>query len=215
MENTHLRIYDKVKTPPEEALRPINAGRLKGKTDISPQWRIKVMTETFGVCGIGWKFEISKQWTEPADSGQIFAFVNVDLYVKDNDKWSEPIPGTGGTLLIVNEKNGTYSNDEAFKMSLTDALGMAMKCLGVASDVYMGLLDGGGNNDSSKYQNDRQTNQTNFVTREIKPSELEKFWNGKIYKGNIIYIEKDKIQLSQEQHRKLLNHSKYKPDEKK
>lgn len=33
------------------------AGKLKGKTDINPMWRIKVLTETFGPCGEGWKTE--------------------------------------------------------------------------------------------------------------------------------------------------------------
>jgi hypothetical protein len=207
-----LEIYNKLKTPPKEALKPIKAGRLKGKTDISPQWRIQVMTEAFGPCGIGWKFEITKQWTEPADSGQIFAFVNINLYIKDGDNWSDAIPGTGGTLLIVNEKNGLYSNDEAYKMSLTDALGMAMKCLGVAADVYMGLLDSGGNNDSSKYQSSNQGNQTNFETRELTSTEVKEKWNGKIYKGDIVYIDNKKVQPPKDQVDRLKNHEKYKPD---
>lgn len=216
MEN--LAIYNNLRTPPAEALKEIRAGRLKGKTDISPQWRIQAMTEQFGVCGIGWKFEITKQWTEQGDSVQVFAFVNVNLFIKDGDKWSDPIPGTGGTLLIVNESKGLYSDDEAYKKSLTDALGMAMKFLGVAADVYMGMLDnGGGNrsNDTSKYQGQNTQKQTNFVTRQIKPSELDSDWNGKVYAGNVIYLSNDKIQLSQEQHAHIISHHKYKPDEKK
>lgn len=43
--------YIKVSTPPEDALKPIVAGNLKGKTDISPQWKIEAMTETYGMCG--------------------------------------------------------------------------------------------------------------------------------------------------------------------
>jgi len=34
------------------------------------------------------------------------------------------------------EKNGYYVSDEADKMALTDAMGVAMKALGVAADVY-------------------------------------------------------------------------------
>lgn len=212
MEN--LKVYNNLKTPPKKALKPIKAGRLKGKTDISPQWRIEALTNEFGICGIGWKFEIAKQWTEPADSGQVFAFINVNLFIKDGDKWSDAIPGTGGTLLIVNEKNGAYSNDEAYKMSLTDALGMAMKCLGVAADVYMGKLNSDGNNDSSKYQAIKQQNQTNFETREITKSEVEK-WNGKIYSGNSVYVNNIKVIPPPEQIEKLKTHPNYKPDEKK
>lgn len=211
----NLDIYNNLKTPPAEALKPIKAGRLKGKTDISPQWRIEAMTNQFGICGIGWKYEIAKQWTENADVGQVFAFINVNIYIKNEGEWSDPIPGTGGTLLIVNEKNGVYSDDEAFKKSLTDALGMAMKFLGVAADVYMGKLDSDNNNDHSKYQGNTQQNQTNFETRELTQGEVKSKWNGKIYAGNSVFIDNKKIIISKEQVDKLKTHENYKPDDKK
>ena len=213
MEN--LEIYNSLRTPPKEALRPIKAGRLKGKTDISPQWRIEAMTKAFGPCGIGWKYAITKQWREEADSGQVFANINIDLFFKYKGEWSEPVPGTGGTLLIVNERNGIYSDDEAYKKSLTDALGVAMKALGMAADVYMGKIDDGGNNDSSKYQGGKQQNQTNFQARELTQSEVETKWNGRLYAGNTVYIDNKKIIPTEEQVIKLKNHPKYKPDEKK
>ena len=43
MEN--LGIYERVRQVPEAAKRSIQAGRLKGKTDINPMWRIKALTE--------------------------------------------------------------------------------------------------------------------------------------------------------------------------
>ena len=50
MEN--MDIYDRVRTAPQDALKPITGGRLNGKTDINPMWRIKTLTELFGPCGI-------------------------------------------------------------------------------------------------------------------------------------------------------------------
>ena len=47
MEN--LEIYNKVKSVPEHAQSKIFGGRLKGMTDIKPQWRIQKMTEIFGL----------------------------------------------------------------------------------------------------------------------------------------------------------------------
>ena len=41
----HMDIYEAVRTPPQEALKAIEAGRLKGMTDINPMWRIKALTE--------------------------------------------------------------------------------------------------------------------------------------------------------------------------
>lgn len=161
-----LEYYNKLKTPPSEALKPIAAGRLKGKTDISPQWRIEKMTEVFGICGFGWKYQIVKTWTEPASDNQIFAFLELNLFYKIGDIWSDAIPSIGGTLMVVSEKNGMYSNDEAYKMSLTDALGNAMKALGMAADVYMGKLNNGGDVDTSKYQSEKQ--QVQQPKREIE-----------------------------------------------
>lgn len=144
----NLEFWNKVKQPPPQALRAIQAGRLKGKSDINPMWRYQAMTEMFGPCGIGWKFEVVKLWTEPANDGQTFAFAHVLLYVKEevpgrgSHVWSDPIPGIGGSLLLQKESSGIHANDEAFKMATTDALGTAMKMLGFAADVYGGLWDG-------------------------------------------------------------------------
>lgn len=136
-----METWDKLKTPPASAIKKIQAGRLKGKSDINPQWRYQAMTETFGPCGSGWKFEIQKTWVSEGSDKQLVQNVQILLYVLDNGKWSEPIPGVGGSMLVAKEKNGLYTNDEAVKMALTDALGVAMKMLGMAADVYRGMWE--------------------------------------------------------------------------
>ena len=140
----NMSIYEKVRQCPQNALRPINAGRLKGKSDINPMWRIKALTETFGACGIGWYYDITRQWTEQGANGEISAFVNINLYVLVGGEWSKPIVGTGGSAFVANERNGQYTNDEAYKMALTDAISVACKALGFAADVYW-------QQDSTKY----------------------------------------------------------------
>lgn len=133
--NDNMRIYESVRKVPDSAKKPIGAGRLKGMTDVNPMWRIKTLTEVFGACGIGWKYEITKQWVE-AYGQEVKAFCNVLLYFKNGEKWSEPIPGTGGSSMVTMERNGAYVSDEAYKMALTDALSVTCKALGVAADVY-------------------------------------------------------------------------------
>ena len=140
MEN--LKIYNTIKQPPREALRTIKGGRLSGMTDVNPQWRYKSMTELFGVCGVGWKYEVAKLWNEPIEGGQVFAFAEVNVYVKIDDKWSDPIPGVGGSMLVTKEQAGLHASDEGYKMAITDALSVAMKMLGMAGDIYAGLFDG-------------------------------------------------------------------------
>lgn len=134
-ENNNLGLYNKLRLVPDVAKKTIAAGRLKGMTDINPMYRVKVMTEVFGVCGIGWRYEIVKQWNEQ-HGNEVKAFTNINLYVKVNGEWSEAIPGCGGSTLVEQNQRGIYVNDEGYKMSLTDALSVAMKALGVAADVY-------------------------------------------------------------------------------
>ena len=134
--------YNAVKTVPQSALKVIDFGKLKGKYDISPQWRWEILTETYGMCGIGWRFEIvSTQQVPVEETKETMLYVLVNLYIKDGDEWSEPIPGYGGDFLIYKDKNGFHGNDEAFKMAVTDALGTAAKMIGVGADVYRGLQD--------------------------------------------------------------------------
>lgn len=142
MEN--LKLYEALRVVPDTAKRPIAAGRLKGKTDINPLYRIKALTEQFGPCGVGWKYEVTNKWLEPGAKGEIAAFVDINLYYRWEGKWSEPIPGTGGSAFVENERNGLYTSDECFKMALTDAISVACKALGVGADVYW-------ENDRTKY----------------------------------------------------------------
>lgn len=140
----NLEVYNALRTPPKEALSEIKAGRMKGKTDINPMWRIKALTERFGPCGIGWKYIITKQWLEPGPGGEVSAFCNIDLYYKLGGEWSEAVPGTGGSSFVAKEKSGLYVSDECYKMALTDAISVAAKALGVAGDIYW-------QNDPTKY----------------------------------------------------------------
>jgi hypothetical protein len=134
-EKNNMAVYNAMRSVPQEALKTIGAGRLKGMSDINPMWRIQKMTEVFGLCGIGWKYEIVNQWNENFGN-EIKAFCNINLYVKVDGEWSEPIPGTGGSSFVTMERNGAYVNDECLKMALTDALSVAMKALGMAADIY-------------------------------------------------------------------------------
>jgi hypothetical protein len=145
----NMQYWNSFNQPPRTALKEIQAGRMKGKTDINPQWRYEAMTKTFGVVGIGWKFTIDKMWTEIAANDETMAFVNVSVYVKVDGSWSDAIQGNGGSTLVVHESSKMYNDDDAFKKATTDALSTAMKMLGVAADIYAGGWDG------AKYRNEQ------------------------------------------------------------
>lgn len=156
--------YKKMSRPPETALRKIEAGDLKGKTDINPQWRYEIMDEVYGPCGDGWKYEIVKLWDYPTQDGTVLAFAQINVYVKTADGWSDPIPGLGGNTLVDMVKGYNQGdpkrpkpNDEGYKMAITDALGTALKMLGVAADIYAGRWDG------SKYRDDGAESASELV----------------------------------------------------
>lgn len=133
--------YNRLATPPADATKAIEAGRLKGKTDINPQWKIEAMTKEYGECGRGWWFDIVKENVVPLNDGQILLFMQVAVFTADGEKTSNPVIGCGGDFIVKKNKNGLEPNDEAYKMCLTDALGNALKCLGVGATVFRGKYD--------------------------------------------------------------------------
>lgn len=141
MEN--LRIYEQCRSVPETAKKEINGGRLNGKTDINPMWRIKTLTEQFGPIGIGWYYKKISEKKEVVGE-ETAVFVDIELYIKADGEWSKPIFGTGGSMLASKEKSGIYVSDECYKMATTDAISVACKQLGIGADVYW-------ESDASKY----------------------------------------------------------------
>lgn len=132
----NLDIYEAVRAAPAEAQKPIKGGRLSGMTDISPMWRIKKLTELFGPCGIGWWYTITDKRILAGEGGTLMAAVDIELYYKYGEEISQPIPATGGSMLVAKEQKGLYTSDECFKMALTDAISVACKALGMGADIY-------------------------------------------------------------------------------
>lgn len=170
----NLELWNKLKQPPPTALKAITGGRLKGMTDVNPQWRYQALTEEFGPCGVGWKYRVVKTWNEPGSDGQIFAFADIQLFVKIDGKWSSPIPGHGGSMLVANEKSGPHSSDEGYKMAITDALSVACKMIGIAADIYAGMWDGIQYREEPKYINLDQQTILNDLVKETDTN-IEKF----------------------------------------
>lgn len=188
--SNNLELYNKVRSVPQEAKKEIKGGRLKGMTDINPMWRIKTLTEQFGICGVGWKTEIVRTWLDTGANGEIIANVEIKFFVKIDNQWSEGIPGIGGSKFTAKESNSIYTDDECYKKAYTDACSVAFKMLGIGADVYF-------EKDKTKYdvkeENVQQTTNTKSkfaqVTELIKDTELTmdnvKEWIIKYYKEDI------------------------------
>ena len=152
----NLEIYEKYKKVPAEALKPFDNGNFKG-TDINSMWRIKCLTEQFGVVGHGWTTKVLRTWTETdANTNDVLAFAEIEMKVKIDGEWGEPFTATGGNKLLTYVKSKDYfkTSDEAFKMAITDAFGVACKYLGIGADVYWA-------NDKSKYTENQENEPKN------------------------------------------------------
>ena len=144
LKENNLKFWNEYKQVPSNALRNFDNGRFKG-TDINTMWRLKSLTEAFGMVGFGWYYNLKRTWVETTQNSEQFAFAEIELFVKVDGEWSKPIVGTGGNKITSVKKDGTYmTSDEAFKMAITDAIGVACRSLGMGADVYW-------ENDRTKY----------------------------------------------------------------
>jgi hypothetical protein len=136
----NMRIWSVLgKTDPAHTQKFTRPGGFKG-TAVKPMWANKQMTELFGPCGVGWGTSEPKFQLVTADE-EILVYCTVGMWYFDNGLKEGLVYGIGGDKVLLKTQQGLRSDDEAFKKSYTDALSNAMKFIGVAADVHMGLFD--------------------------------------------------------------------------
>lgn len=140
--NKNLSVWNQFNQVPAHFTKPIAGGKLKGKSDINPQWRLMAMTQAFGSVGHGWTYRIVRTWNEIAPDGSVMCFAEVAVKTKLDGEWGQEFSGIGGSNTVEKNKNGLVANDEGYKMAVTDALSVAFKAVGVAADIYLGNYDG-------------------------------------------------------------------------
>ena len=182
MEN--LTIYNQLKSVPKEFLKTIGAGRLKGMSDIKPQWRILKLSETFGACGFGWKIQNLRFDYRNVENEVVVNCYLEFLYKNSNNEWSEPIPGVGGSNFSTFENKTNYDtqkkertlyvSDEAEKMAYTDAISVATKMIGLAGDIYIGH---GGKYDNNELTNNKIITASQKIESCTSLDDLGTVWN--------------------------------------
>ena len=132
-----LSLEEKLKADfPEEAYSADNSRGFE-LTSIKAAYVIERLNEVFGLCGTGWKYEVSKFDNALDDTTGSVAEVGVKVklwYKMENGEWSEPITHVGGKRVV----KGNYT--DARKSAITDGLTKIASMLGVGHKAFKGLI---------------------------------------------------------------------------
>lgn len=156
----NLAIWNALGKTDPAATKPFKRGGGFSGTAVKPMWIVKRLTEQFGPAGVGWGVNKPEfQVVEAAGDVLVYCTVSAWHGAKDNVLW-----GVGGDKVAGKNKNGPFSDDEAFKKAFTDAINNAFKSIGVAADIHMGLFD------DDKYVSQMRTE---FTEPEEPPASLQ------------------------------------------
>lgn len=166
--SSNLDIWNSLgRTSPSHTKSFQRAGGFKG-TAIKPIYTEQKMTEEFGPAGMGWGFSEPNFQLVSGSDGQLAVYCWLTLwYVRDGVR-SDGITGVGGDFVIVKQSSGLRTDDEAFKKAFTDAIGNAMKHLGMSADVHMGRFD------DSKYVRELEQEEAEEKRQAPKPTLVPK-----------------------------------------
>jgi hypothetical protein len=142
----NLDLWKLVERTDPAQTKPITGKPYKG-TSPKPYFIVHEATRVFGPCGIGWGFNIVSDRVEDGAPGDRVHIVHIKVWYIHGDKRGE-VEHVGQTMFCGKNKNGPYTDEDAPKKSVTDALVKALSMIGFAGDIFMGRYD------DSKYVND-------------------------------------------------------------
>ena len=162
--NTNTKLWDTLyPTDPKHTKQFKRGGGFSG-TAIKPMWAVLRATEVFGAVGQGWGWDVLEDRIEDGADGVRIWFSKVQLwYVVEGERFKTG-PQWGATEFIAKRSSGFFTDEEAAKKSVTDALTKCLSYLGLGGDVHMGQFD------DSKYVSDRAADQQ----KDDKAKEIEK-----------------------------------------
>lgn len=134
----NLRIWAALgKTDPAHTKGFSRAGGFRG-TSTKPIWVYRRLTEQFGPVGVGWGHNKPDYQVVNGGNDEVLVYCTVECWHTSREN---TFHGVGGDKVVAKNKNGLFSDDEAFKKAFTDAVMNAFKSVGVAADIHMGLFD--------------------------------------------------------------------------
>lgn len=136
----NLALWHQVEKTPPDQTKEITGKSYKG-TSPKPYYLVQKATETFGPIGIGWGFTIEDERIEEGAGGERMSIARVKVWFKWNGERGE-VEHIGGTSFSGTRRNGNvFTDEDAPKKSVTDALIKALSMIGFAGDIFMGRYD--------------------------------------------------------------------------
>lgn len=145
MTNTHLDLWERAQTTDPNYTKGFNRGGGFKGTSTNATYLAKRATEEFGPCGIGWGVKVlDEQIIEGHPLSETcntkVHTVRVQLwYIRDGQRGE--IEQYGQTTMVGKDSRGLYTDEEAPKKSITDAMTKCLSLLGFAADIHLGLYD--------------------------------------------------------------------------
>lgn len=137
---SNMALWESVEKTDPGQTKPITGKPYNG-TSPKPYYLIRKATETFGPCGIGWGFSIIGERVEDGAQGDKVHIAHVRVWYVWDGKRGE-VDHVGQTMFAGKRKDGkTYTDEDAPKKSVTDALVKALSMIGFAGDIFIGRYD--------------------------------------------------------------------------
>lgn len=150
--DNNLQLWDQVRTPDPDYTKSFSRGGGFKGTATNVVYMVREATRLWGPIGGKWGVDIKdERYVDGAPilhdgkeiAKEVIHVIRIELRHPDG-----VVPGIGQTQFVGKNKNGVFTDEEAPKKSLTDALSKAMSWLGFAADIHLGLWD------DNKYVND-------------------------------------------------------------
>lgn len=151
----NLTLWQAVEKTDPQYTKPFSRGGGFRGTATNATYLAKKATEVFGPMGIGWGVEILDEAImegAPLDAQgnhEKIHKVRVKLWYKLGEERGEVVQ-FGQTTFVGRNRNGLFTDEEAPKKSLTDAMSKCLSLLGFSADIHLGRFD------DNKYVNDLQ-----------------------------------------------------------
>lgn len=151
MESKNMTIWDAVeKTDPDYTKDFKKGGGFEG-TAINPTYLFKKATNLWGAIGKGWGYNIvDEKYINGApifgENGnvlchEIIHVIRLELWFMDGEEKVVCPPQFGQTTFVGHNKYGVFTDEEAPKKTVTDAVSKCLSALGFSADIYMGKYD--------------------------------------------------------------------------